>query len=96
MQSHSKVPCTGCKGTGFVGAKCTACAIGALLAQRVLVKEAAVDVMAGDDKRAKNFQKHTAITKNTRTSKESSAKQDTRAKETIDGNVSEEGEIFEE
>ncbi|KAH0374037.1 hypothetical protein KCU65_g161, partial [Aureobasidium melanogenum] len=60
---RGKMPCTGCKGTGFVGAKCSACAIGALLAQRVLIKEAAADVMAGDDKSAKSLQKRTSTTK---------------------------------
>ncbi|KAH0352016.1 hypothetical protein KCU81_g1970, partial [Aureobasidium melanogenum] len=94
---RGKVPCTGCKGTGFVGAKCTACAIGAMLAQRVLIKEAAADVLAGNDKRAKDLQNKTSTTKTISTSPESSAGEDTRAKETTDQTVlDEEGEIFEE
>ncbi|KAG9570184.1 hypothetical protein KCU77_g14547, partial [Aureobasidium melanogenum] len=94
---RGKVPCTGCKGTGFVGAKCTPCAIGAVLAQRVLIKEVAADSLAGDDKRAKYLQKQTSTTKNIPASKESSAGKDTPAEETKNENVSdEEGEISEE
>ncbi|KAI4732534.1 hypothetical protein E4T50_16896 [Aureobasidium sp. EXF-12298] len=94
---RGKVPCTGCKGTGFVGARCSPCAIGAVLAQRVLIKEAAADVLAGDDKRAKNFQKQTSTMKSTPASKESSAGKDSRAKEMMNEDVSDEdGEISEE
>jgi hypothetical protein len=79
-----------------VGARCTPCAIGAVLAQRVLIKEAAADVLAGDDKRAKNLQKQTSTTKDIPASKELPAGKDTRAKETKNENVSdEEGEISE-
>ncbi|KAG9545797.1 hypothetical protein KCU71_g17698, partial [Aureobasidium melanogenum] len=88
---RGKVPCTRCKGTGFVGAKCTPCAIGAILSQRVLIKEAAADVLAGDDKRSKDLQKQTSTTKDIPASK------DNRVKETKNENVSdEEGEISEE
>ncbi|CAD0090292.1 unnamed protein product, partial [Aureobasidium mustum] len=86
----SKVPCTGCKGTGFVGARCSACAIGAVLAQRVLVKEIAADVLVEDGKRAKSRQEQTSTTKMTLKPKEASAEKDSRARETMDENVSDE------
>ncbi|KAG9826581.1 hypothetical protein KCU98_g5821, partial [Aureobasidium melanogenum] len=94
---RGKVPCTRCKGTGFVGAKCTPCAIGAVLAQRVLIKEVAAGVLAGDDKKAKNLQKQTSTTKEALNSKQASSGKDTQAEGTMDENVSdEEDEIFEE
>jgi hypothetical protein len=51
--TNSKSICTGCKGTRFVGARCSACAISAVLALRALIKEVAIDVQAGDEKRPK-------------------------------------------
>jgi hypothetical protein len=45
--------CTACKGTGFSGARCNACAFGAMVAIRVLIKEVAADVRAGDEKKVK-------------------------------------------
>jgi hypothetical protein len=50
---NSKKICTGCKGTGSAGARCSACAISAVLALRALIKEVATDVQAGDEKRPK-------------------------------------------
>ncbi|KAI4840255.1 hypothetical protein E4T44_07971 [Aureobasidium sp. EXF-8845] len=51
--SRTKFICTGCKGTGFAGARCSACAISAVLALRALVKQVATDVQAGNEKRPK-------------------------------------------
>jgi hypothetical protein len=48
-----KATCTGCKGTGFSGARCNACAIGAMVALRVLIKEVAAEARAENDKVAK-------------------------------------------
>jgi hypothetical protein len=48
-----KATCTGCKGTGFSEARCNACAIGAMVALRVLIKEVAAEVRAENDKTAK-------------------------------------------
>lgn len=80
-----------------MGARCSACAIGAVLAQRVLIKEIAADVLAEDDKRAKGLQKHTSTTKEVLKPKEASAGKDTRAKETMDEDVSDEnGKTFKE
>jgi hypothetical protein len=45
--------CTACKGTGFSGARCNACAFGAMVAIRVLIKEVATDVRDGEEKRVK-------------------------------------------
>ncbi|KAI5208133.1 hypothetical protein E4T39_01540 [Aureobasidium subglaciale] len=56
---RSKVPCTGCRGAGFVGAKCGACAVGAAIALRDLMKEAAADVLVNDEARAKRVGKET-------------------------------------
>jgi hypothetical protein len=51
--TNSKSICTACKGTGFVGARCSACTISAVFALRALIKEVATDVQAGDEKRPK-------------------------------------------
>jgi hypothetical protein len=45
--------CTACKDTGFSGARCNACAFGAMVAIRVLIKEVATDVRDGEEKRVK-------------------------------------------
>jgi hypothetical protein len=50
---NSKKICTGCKGTGSAGVRCSACATSAVLALRALIKEVATDVQAGDEKRPK-------------------------------------------
>lgn len=84
------MPCTGCKGTGFVGARCSACAIGAVIAQRVLIKEIAASVLTEDDKRAKNPQKQTSTLKEAPKTKDASAGKDTQARKTTDKNVSDE------
>lgn len=88
----SKVPCTGCKGTGFMGARCSDCATGAVLAQRVLIMEIATDARAADDERAKVPQKRISIKKDTPGLRGSQTRTDTQAKETMDKNVSD-GEV---
>jgi hypothetical protein len=45
--------CTACKGTGFSGARCNACALGAMVAIKVLIKEVATDIRDGEEKRVK-------------------------------------------
>ncbi|KAK6001333.1 hypothetical protein QM012_002664 [Aureobasidium pullulans] len=94
---RGKVPCTRCTGTGFVGARCNACVVGALLAQKVLIKEIAADFRAEDDKRAESHQKQVSTTEDMPGSKQSSAEKDTGGKETMAENVaSEEAETSEE
>ncbi|KAI5210751.1 hypothetical protein E4T42_00731 [Aureobasidium subglaciale] len=60
---RTKIPCQGCKGTGFVGAKCGACAVGAAVALRSLIKETAAESLAQDESRAKEIGKGKTATK---------------------------------
>ncbi|KAI5244677.1 hypothetical protein E4T43_03649 [Aureobasidium subglaciale] len=60
---RSKIPCQGCKGTGFVGAKCGACAVGAAIALRSLMKETAAESLAQDESKAKEDGKGKTATK---------------------------------
>ncbi|CAD0094020.1 unnamed protein product, partial [Aureobasidium vineae] len=83
---RSKAACTACKGTGFTGARCTPCAIGAIFALRTLIKEVALDVVAGDGKRAVNLEKPASATSGTLRRKQMPEAEDSKAKETNDEN----------
>ncbi|KAH0292785.1 hypothetical protein M436DRAFT_60479 [Aureobasidium namibiae CBS 147.97] len=50
--SRTKLACTGCKGNGFSGARCSACAIGAVIALRAMIKEVAAAARAEEEKKA--------------------------------------------
>ncbi|CAD0112412.1 unnamed protein product, partial [Aureobasidium uvarum] len=80
-QTNSKAACTACKGTGFSGARCTACAIGAVFALRTLIKEVAADVLAGDNKRIKVLENQASATRETAKRTEMADAKDTKAKD---------------
>ncbi|KAI4718857.1 hypothetical protein E4T48_04907 [Aureobasidium sp. EXF-10727] len=94
---RSKAACTACKGTGFSGARCTACAVGAVFALRTLIKEVAADIRAEDNKKAKDLEKQALATRETSQKTETREAKDSKAEETKDENdTEEEGETSEE
>ncbi|KAI4724084.1 hypothetical protein E4T49_08199 [Aureobasidium sp. EXF-10728] len=81
---RSKAACTACKGTGFSGARCTACAVGAVFALRTLIKEVAADIRAEDKKKAEDPGKQALSTRETLQKAEMPEAKDARAEDMKD------------